>query len=101
MLARGVRLLWIASIPILAAQAADLANQTNSDRQVTFIESSYVVAHDTHHFGRVEGPHISLLYEPEHTLGAICIEELAESAAPQEERGVLIEQTNFSQCADI
>jgi hypothetical protein len=36
MLARGVRLLWIASIPILAAQAADLASQANSARQVTF-----------------------------------------------------------------
>ena len=36
MLARGVRLLWIASISILAAQAADLASQTNNGRQVTF-----------------------------------------------------------------
>jgi hypothetical protein len=36
MLARGVRLLWIASISILAALAADLASQTNSGRQVTF-----------------------------------------------------------------
>jgi hypothetical protein len=36
MLARGVRLLWIASMVILAAQAADLASQANSARQVTF-----------------------------------------------------------------
>src|ERR1700730_13710851 len=52
MLARGVRLLWIASIPILAAQAADLASQTNNGRQVTFskdiapiVQKSYQSCH--------------------------------------------------------
>ena len=36
MLARSVSSLWIASTVVLAAQAADLASQANSGRQVTF-----------------------------------------------------------------